>query len=150
MSRSSPGGRSTRRPVSFIPAVHEERKRLDEALSPYEEAARLRAPLIIDAEVVHLSAGGVADFDALHSRTADEYALPWLSIFYSQVTMPAASRWWNARRNYGGLCNARDGIQYVEHTDGDGDKMFDAVCQRAVENVDQGQEPEGTGRDKDS
>jgi ATP-dependent DNA ligase len=35
-----------------------------------EEAARLRAPLIIDAEVVHLSAEGVADFDALHSRTA--------------------------------------------------------------------------------
>src|SRR5262245_54694292 len=27
-----------------------------------EEAARLRAPLIIDAEVVHLSSDGVADF----------------------------------------------------------------------------------------
>jgi ATP-dependent DNA ligase len=40
-----------------------------------EEAARLRAPLIIDAEVVHLSADGVADFDALHSRTADENAV---------------------------------------------------------------------------
>ena len=40
-----------------------------------EEAARLREPLIIDAEVVHLSAKGVADFDALHSRTADEKAV---------------------------------------------------------------------------
>ena len=40
-----------------------------------EEAARLRAPLIIDAEVVHLSNDGVADFDALHSRTADENAV---------------------------------------------------------------------------
>ena len=40
-----------------------------------EEAARLREPLIIDAEVVHLSAQGVADFDALHSRTADEKAV---------------------------------------------------------------------------
>ncbi|MGC2013264.1 MAG: DNA ligase, partial [Pseudolabrys sp.] len=40
-----------------------------------EEAARLREPLIIDAEVVHLSAEGVADFDALHSRTADEKAV---------------------------------------------------------------------------
>jgi len=39
-----------------------------------EEAARLRAPLI-DAEVVHLSADGVSDFDALHSRTADEKAV---------------------------------------------------------------------------
>ncbi|MGA7739319.1 MAG: DNA ligase, partial [Pseudolabrys sp.] len=40
-----------------------------------EEAARLREPLIIDAEVVHLSAEGVADFDALHSHTADEKAV---------------------------------------------------------------------------
>jgi bifunctional non-homologous end joining protein LigD len=32
-----------------------------------EEAARPREPLIIDAEVVHLSAEGVADFDALQS-----------------------------------------------------------------------------------
>ena len=46
-----------------------------------EEAARLREPLIIDAEVVHLSAEGVADFDALHSGTADDKAVPLPSIF---------------------------------------------------------------------
>ena len=40
-----------------------------------EEAARLREPLIIDAEVVCLDADGVADFDTLHSRTADEKAV---------------------------------------------------------------------------
>jgi bifunctional non-homologous end joining protein LigD len=40
-----------------------------------EEAARLRTPLIIDAEVVHLSADGVSDFDSLHSGTADEKAV---------------------------------------------------------------------------
>ena len=40
-----------------------------------EEAARLREPLIIDAEVVCLDAKGAADFDALHSRTADEKAV---------------------------------------------------------------------------
>ena len=34
-----------------------------------------RAPLIIDTEVVHLSADGVTDFDALHSHTADENAV---------------------------------------------------------------------------
>ena len=39
------------------------------------EASRLRAPLIIDAEVAHLAAGGAADFDALHSRTVDEKAV---------------------------------------------------------------------------
>src|SRR5262249_45915155 len=40
-----------------------------------EEASRLRAPLIIDAEVVCLDRKGVPDFDALHSRTGDEKAL---------------------------------------------------------------------------
>src|SRR5262249_26266308 len=40
-----------------------------------KEAARLREPVIIDAEVVCLSAKGVADFDALHSRTVDENAV---------------------------------------------------------------------------
>src|SRR6188472_1418919 len=63
-----------------------------------EEAARLRAPLIIDAEVVHLSDDGVADFDALHSRVADEWL--WLSISFSPATISGASRWSSARRNY--------------------------------------------------
>jgi len=40
-----------------------------------EEASRLRAPLIIDAEVVHSSANGTPDFDALHSRVNDEKAV---------------------------------------------------------------------------
>ena len=40
-----------------------------------EEAARLREPLIIDAEVVCLSDKGVADFDILHSQIADERAI---------------------------------------------------------------------------
>jgi bifunctional non-homologous end joining protein LigD len=57
-----------------------------------QEAARLREPLIIDAEVVCLSADGVADFDALHSRKW--MSKPWLvlSIFFSQVTIFGASR----------------------------------------------------------
>jgi bifunctional non-homologous end joining protein LigD len=40
-----------------------------------EEAARLRAPLIIDAEVIHLTANGVPDFKALHNRAVDEKAV---------------------------------------------------------------------------
>jgi len=40
-----------------------------------EEATRLREPIIIDAEVVHLSADGAADFEALHSRTVDDKAI---------------------------------------------------------------------------
>jgi bifunctional non-homologous end joining protein LigD len=101
-----------------------------------EEAARLRAPLIIDAEVVHLSADGVADFDALHSRTADENAVALAFDLLlagddirrqSLVERKKELRWV--------LRNARDGVQYVEHTDGDGDKMFEAVCRLGLEGI---------------
>ena len=94
-----------------------------------EEAARLRAPLIVDAEVVHLSPDGVADFDALHSRTADEnaVALAFDLLFAGEdirrqplIERKKELRWV--------LRNARDGVQYVEHTEGDGTKIFEAVC----------------------
>ena len=59
------------------------------------------------------------------------------------------------------LLRSHGGIQYVEHAEGHGEKMFAAVCDlglegivskklecavslRAVAGVDQGQEPEGT------
>ena len=94
-----------------------------------EEAARLREPLIIDAEVVHLSAEGVADFDALHSRTADEkaVALAFDLLLSGEdirrqplIERKTALKWV--------LRKAREGIQYVEHAEGYGDKLFAAVC----------------------
>jgi ATP-dependent DNA ligase len=33
------------------------------------------------------------------------------------------------------LRSARDGIQYVEHTEGDGTKMFEAVCKLGLEGI---------------
>src|SRR6476661_1462465 len=101
-----------------------------------EEAARLREPLIIDAEVVCLSDRGVADFDALHSRTADEkaVALAFDLLFSGDdirrqplIERKNALRWV--------LRKAREGIQYVEDTDGDGQKMFDAVCKLGLEGI---------------
>ena len=101
-----------------------------------EEAARLRAPLIVDAEVVHLSADGVADFDALHSRTADENAVALafdLLLAGDDIRrQPLIERKKELRWV---LCNARDGIQYVEHTDGDGAEMFAAVCKLGLEGI---------------
>ena len=38
--------------------------------TPYRAVSRLKGTAIIDAEVVHLTGEGVADFDALHRRTA--------------------------------------------------------------------------------
>src|SRR6478672_9693344 len=60
-----------------------------------EEAARLREPIIIDAEVVHLSANGAADFDALHSRTVDNKAVA--CAFDLQVTTSGADLFLSAR-----------------------------------------------------
>jgi ATP-dependent DNA ligase len=101
-----------------------------------EEAARLRAPLIIDAEVVHLSSDGVADFDALHSRTTDENAVALafdLLLAGDDIRRQPLSERKKELRWV--LRNARDGIQYVEHTEGDGAEMFAAVCKLGLEGI---------------
>ena len=101
-----------------------------------EEAARLREPLVIDAEVVHLSADGVSDFDALHSRTADEKAVACAfdllvsggDIRRRPLIERKAALQWVLRRS-------RGGIQYVEHAEGHGDKLFAAVCDLDLEGI---------------
>jgi bifunctional non-homologous end joining protein LigD len=101
-----------------------------------EEAARLREPLIIDAEVVHLSAKGVADFDVLHSRTVDDKAVACafdLLVAGDDIRRQPLSERKKALRWV--LRKARDGIQYVEHTEGDGAKMFKAVCKLGLEGI---------------
>jgi ATP-dependent DNA ligase len=101
-----------------------------------EAAARLREPLIIDAEVVCLNAEGVADFDALHSRTMDDEAVACAfdlllsgdDIRRRPLIERKAALKWILRRS-------RDGIQYVEHTEGDGAKMFAAACKLGLEGI---------------
>src|SRR6478736_9977889 len=101
-----------------------------------EEAVRLREPLIMDAEVVCLSDKGVADFDLLHSRIADERALALafdLLLSGDDIRRQPLIERKNALRWV--LRKAREGIQYVEDTDGDGQKMFDAVCKLGLEGI---------------
>ena len=101
-----------------------------------EEAARLREPLIIDAEVVCLDAEGVANFDALHSRTADEKAMALAfdllvsgdDIRRRPLFERKTALQWVLRRS-------RGGIQYVEHAEGHGDKLFAAVCDLGLEGI---------------
>ncbi len=101
-----------------------------------EDAARLRAPLIIDAEVVHLSTDGVPDFDALHSRTADENAVA-LAFDLLLAGDDIRRQPLNERKKElrWVLRNAREGLQYVEHIEGDGAKMFEAVCKLGLEGI---------------
>jgi len=101
-----------------------------------EEAARLREPLIIDAEVVHLSDGGAADFDTLHSRIVDDQAVA-LAFDLLLAGDDLRRRPLFERKNNlkSVLRKSRGGIQYVEHTEGDGEKMFKAVCKLGLEGI---------------
>jgi bifunctional non-homologous end joining protein LigD len=101
-----------------------------------EEAARLREPVIIDAEVVCLSGEGIANFDELHSRTADEKAVACAfdlllagdDIRRRPLVERKAELKWILRR-------ARGGVQYVEHIEGDGEEMFQAACKLGLEGI---------------
>ncbi|HEX3341891.1 MAG TPA: DNA ligase [Pseudolabrys sp.] len=101
-----------------------------------EEAARLREPLIIDAEVVHLSADGVADFDALHGRTADKEAVACaFDLLLSGDDIRRHPLIARKRALQWVLRKSREGIQYVEHTESDGAEMFEAVCKLGLEGI---------------
>src|SRR5262245_5049021 len=94
-----------------------------------DEAARLRAPLIIDAEVVHLSAEGVTDFDALHSRTEDDKAVALaFDLLLAGDDLRRQPLIERKKTLQWVLRKSRGGIQYVELTEDDGEKMFRAVC----------------------
>ena len=72
----------------------------------------------------------------MHSRAADEHAVALafdLLLAGDDIRrQPLIERKKELRWV---LRNARDGIQYVEHTEGDGDKMFKAVCKLGLEGV---------------
>ena len=95
-----------------------------------KDAARIKDAAIFDAEVVWLGSDGVADFDALHSRVNDgratACAFDLLMLNDEDLRRkPLAERKAMLRKV---LRRTRNGIQYVEHTEGDGAKMFKAVC----------------------
>ena len=102
-----------------------------------EEAARIKGAAIIDAEVVCLNPDGVADFDRLHSRVADDCAI---ALGFDLMMRgdddlrrkPLIER--KAALNKL-LFRSRGGIQYVEHAEGHGDKMFAAVCDLGLEGI---------------
>jgi len=99
-------------------------------------AARLREPIIIDAEVVHLAANGAADFDALRSHTVDNKAVACafdLLVSGDDIRRRPLLERKNALKWI--LRNSRGGIQYVEHTEGDGEEMFKAICKLGLEGI---------------
>ena len=83
-----------------------------------EEAARIKGAAILDAEVVCLDEKGLPEFDTLHSRTADQFAV---ACAFDLLMLngddlrrrPLVERKRALARL---LIRSRGGIPYVEHT----------------------------------
>jgi len=79
----------------------------------------------------------VADFDALHSRANDKSAV---ALAFDLLPLdgddfrrkPFSERKAALRKV---LMRTKRGIQYVEHTEGDGGEMFKAVCKLGLEGI---------------
>jgi ATP-dependent DNA ligase len=87
-----------------------------------ESTAHIQGSAILDAEVVWLGLDGIAQLDALHSRVNDgaAIALAFDLLMHNGEDVrrrPFAERKAILRKV---LQRTRRGIQYVEHTEGDG------------------------------
>src|SRR6478736_9608908 len=102
-----------------------------------EEGTRINVTAIVDAEVICTDGKGVPTFEELHSRCNDylafAYAFDLLMVGGEDLRhLPFAKRKAALRT----LLKAdRGGIQYVEHAEGHGDKLFAAVCQLGLEGI---------------
>ena len=102
-----------------------------------EEAARIKGHAIIDAEAVCLDKKGVAQFDLLHNRSNDDTAL---ALGFDLLALngkdlrkrPLVERKTALSKL---LIRLKGGIQYVEHADGHGERMFAAVCRLGLEGI---------------
>jgi len=101
-----------------------------------ESAARIRGAAIIDAEVVWIGPNGVADFDALHSRVNDQNATACaFDLLMLNGEDLRRRRYVERKAALRKLLRHDHGIQYVEHAEGHGDKMFAAVCHLGLEGI---------------
>jgi bifunctional non-homologous end joining protein LigD len=100
------------------------------------DAAKIAGSAIFDAEVVWLDSDGVPNFEALHSRVNDERA----SALAFDLMMrndddlrrkPYLERKAALRK----LLHHGRGIQYVEHAEGHGDKLYAAACRLGLEGI---------------
>jgi len=97
-----------------------------------EEAERIKGTAVLDAEVVCLDEKGLPEFDTLHSRTADRFAVACAFDLLMLDGDDLRRRPLVDRKSALAklLIRSRGGIQYVEHAEGHGDKMYEAVCSR--------------------
>jgi bifunctional non-homologous end joining protein LigD len=82
-----------------------------------EAAAHIKGSAVMDAEVVYLDEKGVANFDTLHSRTADHLAVACAFDLLMVNGDDLRRQSLRERKLALGklLLRSVDGIQYVEH-----------------------------------
>ena len=100
------------------------------------DAVRIDGSTIIDAEVVWLDSEGMAVFDALHSRVNDAKAsacaFDLLMLNGEDLRRkPYVERKAALRK----ILRHGRGIQYVEHAEGHGDRLFAAACKLGLEGI---------------
>jgi bifunctional non-homologous end joining protein LigD len=102
-----------------------------------DEATRIKGRAVMDAEVVCFIKKGISDFDKLHSRAADDLAVACVFDLLMHNGDDLRRRPFRERKLALSklLMRSRDGIQYVEHTEGHGEKLFDAVCDLGLEGI---------------
>jgi bifunctional non-homologous end joining protein LigD len=100
-------------------------------------AAKINGNAILDAEVVWLDSDGVAQFDAVHSRVNDGSAIALAFDLLMHNGEDIRRKLFAERKAIlrKVLQRTRRGIQYVEHTEGDGVEMFKAVCKLGLEGI---------------
>src|SRR5262245_61509233 len=102
-----------------------------------EEAGRIKGSAVIDAEAVCLVKKGIADFDTLHGRTADHLAVACAFDLLMHDGDDLRRQPFRERKLALSklLIRSLEGIQYVEHTEGHGETLFEAVCDLGLEGI---------------
>ena len=102
---------------------------------------RLKGSAIIDAEVVCPGDDGIADFEALHSRTRDREAVAFcfdlLSDGHDLRPLPLIDRKERLSRVLRPLSRFKtgNGLHYVEHLIGDGSLIYQHACKFGLEGI---------------
>jgi bifunctional non-homologous end joining protein LigD len=101
------------------------------------DAAKMKGSAIIDAEVVWLDPYGMSNFEALHSRANDARASACAFDLLMRDGDDLRRKSYSERKAIllKALRCSRAGIQYVEHTEGDGADIFKAVCNLDLEGI---------------
>jgi ATP-dependent DNA ligase len=94
--------------------------------------------IVLDGEVAWINEDGVSDFNALHSRANDEWA-PLLAFDILELNgddlrgLPLLERKRRLKKLLGR--KGRNGLQYVDHLEGDGGEIFEHACRLGLEGI---------------